>query len=69
MNSAIIAALDYSGNHKKARRLLQAEGNIPHMLGKSRFNRRWHRNADLVLTLKPDRRNPETVVQTFDLCD
>lgn len=51
MTTAIVAALDYGGNLEKARRMLQAEGYIPNMLGKSRFNRRWHRNADLFLTL------------------
>lgn len=51
MTTAIVAALDYGGNLEKARRRLQTEGYIPHMLGKSRFNRRWHRNAPLFLTL------------------
>ncbi len=51
MTTAIIAALDYGGNLEKARRMLQTEGYIPNMLGKSRFNRRWHRNANLFLTL------------------
>lgn len=51
MTTAIVAALDFGGNMEKARRMLQAEGYILNMLGKSRFNRRWHRNADLFLTL------------------
>ena len=51
MTTAIVAALDYGGNLDKARRMLQTEGYIPNMLGKSRFNRRWHRNANLFLTL------------------
>jgi len=51
MTTAIVAALDYGGNLEKARRMLQAEGYIPNMLRKSRFNRRWHRNAHLFLTL------------------
>ena len=51
MTTAIIAALDYGGNLEKARKMLQSEGYIPQMLSKSRFNRRWHRNADLFLAL------------------
>jgi len=51
MTTAIMAALDYGGNLEKARGMLQREGYIPNMLGKSRFNRRWHRNAGLFLTL------------------
>jgi hypothetical protein len=51
MTTAILAALDYGGNLEKARDMLQREGYIPNMLGKSRFNRRWHRNAELFLTL------------------
>ena len=42
---------DFGGNLEKARQMLQEEGYIPNMLGKSRFNRRWHRIADLFLTL------------------
>jgi hypothetical protein len=51
MTTAIIAALYFGGNLEKARKMLQAEGYIPNMLGKSRFNRRWHSNADLFLAL------------------
>lgn len=51
MTTAIIAALDYGGNFEKARHMLKAEGYIPNMLGKSRFNRRLHRIAHLFLTL------------------
>jgi Transposase DDE domain len=51
MTTAIIAALDYGGNLEKARKMLQSQGYIPQMLSKSRFNRRWHRNADLFLAL------------------
>jgi len=51
MTTAIIAALFFGGNHEKARQFLQEMGYIPQMLGKSRFNRRWHRNAELFLTL------------------
>jgi hypothetical protein len=51
MTTAIMAALDHGGNLEKARKMLQKEGYIPNMLGKSRFNRRWHRNAEFFLTL------------------
>jgi hypothetical protein len=51
MTTAIVAALDYGGNLEKARRMLKKEGYIPNMLGKSRFNRRWHRTAERYLTL------------------
>ena len=51
MATAIIAALFFGGNHEKARQFLQEAGYIPHMLSKSRFNRRWHRSADLFWSL------------------
>jgi hypothetical protein len=51
MTTALIAALFFGGNHEKARLFLQEMGYIPQMLGKSRFNRRWHRQAELFLTL------------------
>jgi len=51
MTTAIVAALDFGGNLEKARRMLQREGYIPNMLGKSRFNRRWHRSAASFLAL------------------
>jgi hypothetical protein len=51
MTTAITAALYFGGNIEKARVYLQEHGYIPKMLGKSRFNRRLHRIADLFLTL------------------
>jgi hypothetical protein len=51
MTTAIVAALFFGGNIEKARSYLQEHGYIPTMLGKSRFNRRWHRSAELFLTL------------------
>src|SRR4030066_2075804 len=51
MTTAIVAALYFGGNIEKARAHLQEYGYIPRMLGKSRFNRRLHRVADLFLTL------------------
>jgi hypothetical protein len=51
MTTAIVAALHFGGNFEKARAMLQEQGYIPQMLGKSRFNRRLHRIAPLFLTL------------------
>ena len=51
MTTAIVSVLFFSGNIEKARVHLQEYGYIPKMLGKSRFNRRLHRIADLFLTL------------------
>lgn len=51
MTTAIVAALYFGGNFEKARQLLAEQGYIPHMLGKSRFNRRLHRLQHLFLTL------------------
>ena len=51
MTTAIVAALHFGGNFEKARTMLQEQGYIPQMLGKSRFNRRLHRIAPLFLTL------------------
>jgi hypothetical protein len=51
MTTAILAALRFGGNFEQARHMLQAEGYVPQMLSKSRFNRRLHRIHDLFLTL------------------
>jgi len=51
MTTAITAALHFGGNIEKARVHLHEQGYIPNMIGKSRFNRRLHRIADLFLTL------------------
>jgi hypothetical protein len=51
MTTAIVAALNFGGNIEMARAHLYEYGYIPNMLGKSRFNRRFHRVADLFLTL------------------
>jgi hypothetical protein len=51
MTTAIVAALFHGGNFEHARKMLQAEGYIPNMLSKSRFNRRLHRIQDLILWL------------------
>jgi hypothetical protein len=39
-------ALDYGRHLEKARQMLQVEGCILNMPGRSRFNLRWHRLAD-----------------------
>jgi hypothetical protein len=51
MTTAITAMLYFGGNFCLASRMLYDGGYIPGMLGKSRFNRRLHRIADLFLTL------------------
>ena len=51
MTPSIIAAIFFSGNMESARTFLKEQGYIPNMLGKSRFNRRQHRIADLFLTV------------------
>jgi len=43
MTTAIVAALNFGGNIEQARAHLCEYGYIPKMLGKSRFNRRFHR--------------------------
>jgi len=51
MTTAIIASLRFRGSLELSRHSLQDAGNIPHMLGKSRFNRHLHRIQNLFLTL------------------
>ena len=51
MTTAITAATYFGGNLEKARNHMIEYGYIPNMLGKSRFNRRFHKVADLFLTL------------------
>ncbi len=51
MTTAIVAALFFGGSIEKARNHMVDYGYIPNMVGKSRFNRRLHRVADLFLTL------------------
>jgi len=51
MTTAIVAALFFGGSIEKARDHMVDYGYIPNMVGKSRFNRRLHRAADLFLTL------------------
>lgn len=51
MTTAVVAALYFGGNQQHACRMLVEHGYIPHMLDKSRFNRRLHRIAGLFGTL------------------
>ena len=51
MTTSITAAMFFSGNMETARTFLKEQGYIPNMLGKSRFNRRQHRIADLFMTV------------------
>ncbi len=51
MTTSIVAAVFFGGNMETARTFLKEQGYIPSMLGKSRFNRRQHRIAELFLTV------------------
>jgi hypothetical protein len=51
MTTALTAALFFRGNHESARAMLKKHGYIPHMLGKSRFNRRRHHLKELFVLL------------------
>ena len=51
MTTAVVSALFFGGNIEKARTHWCEYGYIPKMVGKSRFNRRFHQVADLFLTL------------------
>jgi len=51
MTTAIVAMLYFKGNFSLASCYMFEQGYIPNMLGKSRFNRRLHRIAELFLTL------------------
>lgn len=51
MTIALVAALHFGGNQAKANRFLYEQGYIPYLLSRSRFNRRWHRLAELFWVL------------------
>jgi hypothetical protein len=51
MVTTITAMLYFRGNYEVARRFLHDHGYIAQALSKSRFNRRLHRIAELILTL------------------
>ena len=42
MTVGLVAATYFDGNQEKSRVFLKDHGYMPRMLGKSRFNRRWH---------------------------
>src|SRR5215813_6077082 len=51
MTTAFIASLFFRGNHESARAMLKQHGYIPHMVSKSRFNRRLHRIKEIFIIL------------------
>ena len=51
MTTAFIAALHFGGNHADAIGFVQESGLMPRMVGESRFNRRWHKLADMAAEL------------------
>jgi hypothetical protein len=51
ITTVIISAIYFSGHHEKAMSFMKSTGLIPHMLSKSRFNRRLHQIRDLIVEL------------------
>lgn len=51
MTAAIVAMLYFRGNFRQSCQFLCEYGYMPHMVSRSRFNRRLHRVADLFLAL------------------
>jgi Transposase DDE domain len=51
ISTGLVAMLCFRGNFESARALLRAPRYIPHMLSRSRLNRRLHRLQELLLTL------------------
>lgn len=51
LTTFLVSSSFFGGNHAKARSYLQSEGHIPQMLSASRFNRRLHRNWELILAV------------------
>jgi hypothetical protein len=51
MTTACLASLFFRGNHESARAMLKQHGSIPHMLSKSRLNRRLHRMKAICIVL------------------
>lgn len=51
MTTALVAMVYFRGNFESARTLLSAPQYIPHMLSRSRLNRRLHRLQDCFVTL------------------
>ena len=58
MTTAIVAAIEFSGNIEKARRALHSRFYIPNMLSKSQLNRRLHKiHKDLWMAVLKELRN------------
>ena len=51
ITTLLVASIFFGGNQSQARSYLQSEGHIPQMLSASRFNRRLHRNWELILAI------------------
>jgi hypothetical protein len=51
ITTVLVSAIYFSGHHEKAMSFMQSTGLIPHMLSKSRFNRRLHQVRDLIVDL------------------
>jgi hypothetical protein len=79
ITTAIVAAMFFGGNHQNAIDYLKQHNLIPNMLGKSRFNRRWHRLAMLTndlfhqlgMVLKEMSEDTEYLLDSFPvaICD
>jgi len=76
MTTAIMSAIQYSGNLEKARKSLKSDRYIPNMLSKSQLNRRLHRieksvwdNVLKALSLEFDKHNLENefIVDSFPI--
>ena len=51
ITTVLVSAIYFSGHHEKSMSFMQSTGLIPHMLSKSRFNRRLHQVRDLIVDL------------------
>jgi hypothetical protein len=51
LTTLLVSSYFFDGNQAKARSYLESEGHIPRMLSASRFNRRLHRNWELILAV------------------
>ena len=51
ITTVLVSAIYFSGHHEKAMSFMKSTGMIPHMLSKSRFNRRLHQVRDLIVDL------------------
>lgn len=51
LTTLLVSSCFFDGNQAQAMSYLESEGHIPEMLSASRFNRRLHRNWDLILAV------------------